>query len=97
MFSFTEAIKEFSEGEIHEDEKLKCYMYCLFKEGGAIDDNGEIHLEKLSDHIERFDEETQMILFNMGRRCLKPKGDNLCEKAFWFHRCWKTADPRVSQ
>lgn len=27
-----EAIKEFSDGKIHEDEKLKCYMNCIFHE-----------------------------------------------------------------
>jgi hypothetical protein len=27
-----EAIKEFSDGQIHEDEKLKCYMNCIFHE-----------------------------------------------------------------
>lgn len=27
-----EAIVEFSEGKIHEDEKLKCYMNCVFHE-----------------------------------------------------------------
>lgn len=27
-----EAIREFSDGQIHEDEKLKCYMNCIFHE-----------------------------------------------------------------
>ena len=27
-----ESIKEFSDGEIHEDPKVKCYMNCLFHE-----------------------------------------------------------------
>lgn len=27
-----EAIIKFSDGEIHEDEKLKCYMNCVFHE-----------------------------------------------------------------
>lgn len=61
-------------------------MYCLFKEADLIDDKGEIHLEKLSDHVERFDQETQDILFNMGKRCLRPQGSNSCERAYWFHK-----------
>lgn len=31
-----EAIKEFSDGQIHEDEKLKCYMNCIFHEVGVV-------------------------------------------------------------
>lgn len=31
----------------------------------------------------------------MGKRCLYPIGDNLCEKAFWLNKCWKEADPKV--
>lgn len=82
----TEAIKEFSDGEIHEDEKLKCYMDCLFKEARVVDDAGEVHLEKLYTHIEKLDEEIQMIAINMGKKCLRPKGDTQCERAFWYHK-----------
>lgn len=32
FFIVSEAIKEFSDGEVHEDPKLKCYMSCLFHE-----------------------------------------------------------------
>lgn len=31
-----EAIKEFSDGQIHEDEKLKCYMSCIFHETNVV-------------------------------------------------------------
>lgn len=31
-----EAIKEFSDGQIHEDEKLKCYMNCVFHETKVV-------------------------------------------------------------
>lgn len=31
-----EAIKEFSDGQIHEDEKLKCYMNCIFHEAKVV-------------------------------------------------------------
>lgn len=72
----TEAITEFSDGEIHEDEKLKCYMDCLFKEARVVDDNGELHLEKLATHIEKLDEEIQMIAIQMGKKCLRPKGES---------------------
>lgn len=89
-----EAIREFSDGEVHHDPALKCYMYCIFKEGGAIRENGEVHLEELADHIESYDDEVQDIFFHMARRCLRPVGDTLCERAFWFHQCWKSYDPK---
>lgn len=31
-----EAIKEFSDGKAHEDEKLKCYMNCVFHETKVV-------------------------------------------------------------
>lgn len=92
-----EAVKEFSDGEIHEDEKLKCYMSCLFHELNVVDDKGDLHFEKISVHIDKLDEELQEIAYRMGRKCLRPEGDNVCERAFWFHKCWKSADPKVTQ
>lgn len=59
-------------------------------------DNGEIHLEKLALHLEQYDDEIQEIAFHMGRRCLRPVGDHPCEVAFWYHKCWKTYDPKVN-
>lgn len=91
----TEAIREFSDGHIHEDEALKCYMDCLFKEAHVVDEKGDLHLEKLATHVEKLDEEIQMIAINMGRKCLKVQGANQCERAFWYHKCWKSADPKV--
>lgn len=62
-----------------------------------MDDKGDLHLETLATHIEKLDKEIQDIAFNMGRKCLKPQGDNQCERAFWYHKCWKTADPVVNK
>uniref|UniRef100_A0A1Q3EV29 Putative odorant-binding protein n=1 Tax=Culex tarsalis TaxID=7177 RepID=A0A1Q3EV29_CULTA len=86
-----EAIIEFSDGKIHEDEKLKCYMNCLFHEAKVVDDNGDVHLEKLHDSLPN---SMHDIAMHMGKRCLYPEGENLCEKAFWLHKCWKQADPK---
>lgn len=65
---------------------LVAFQDCLFKEARVVDDDGEVHLEKLATHIEKLDEEIQMIAINMGRKCLRPKGDNQCERAFWYHK-----------
>ncbi|KAG5671868.1 hypothetical protein PVAND_002039 [Polypedilum vanderplanki] len=87
-----EAIKEFSDGKIHEDENLKCYMNCIFHETHVVDDTGNVHFEKLLDSLP---ESIHDKAFNMGKKCLYPQGENLCERAFWLHKCWKTADPVV--
>ncbi|XP_055696594.1 general odorant-binding protein 83a-like [Lutzomyia longipalpis] len=86
-----EAIKEFSDGEIHEDEKLKCYMNCVFHEAEVVNDNGEVHLEKLHDKLPA---SMHDIALHMGKRCLYPEGETLCDKAFWLNKCWKTSDPK---
>ncbi|XP_055305303.1 pheromone-binding protein-related protein 6-like [Sitodiplosis mosellana] len=89
-----EAIKEFSDGEIHEDASLKCYMYCVFELLELMNDKGQLFVMRLADHIEsNYDDEIQTIALNMGRKCLRPEGDNNCERAFWYHKCWKSKDP----
>lgn len=79
---------------MEDDEALKCYMNCLFHEMEVVDDRGHVHLEKVQDAYGD-NEEMHLILLNMGKRCLYPKGDTLCDKAFWLNRCWKRADPKV--
>lgn len=91
---FAEAIKKFSDEEIHEDDKLKCYMACVFREGKVVDDEGHLHLEKLAVGVEQFDAEVQSIAINMGKKCLTPEGNTPCDTAFWYHKCWKTSDPK---
>lgn len=96
IFHRSEAIKEFDSGEIHEDASLKCYMYCVFEVLELINDKGDLFVMRLADHIEsNYDDEVQSIAFNMGRKCLRPEGDNNCEKAFWYHKCWKSKDAVV--
>lgn len=71
-------------------------MQCLFEQINSVDEHGEVHLEKLQIHIEGWDREIQNIAIHMGKKCLYPEGDTLCDKAYWYHRCWKTQDPKVS-
>lgn len=92
MLSVTEAIRRFSDIEVHEDESLKCYMNCLFHEFAVVDDNGDAHFEKIRAVVP---DSMKFIFDNMAAGCMHPKGDNnLCEKAFWLHKCWKAADPK---
>lgn len=70
-------------------------MNCVFHESHVVDDNGELHLEKLADGIELLGPEIEAIFLSMGKRCLRPAGDSQCERAFWYQKCWKNADPKV--
>lgn len=90
-----DAIKQFSDGDVHDDAALKCYMHCMFEEAKLLDDKGEVHLEKITTQIEQMDREIQDIAYSMGKKCLYPEGSTPCDRAFWFHKCWKTADPKV--
>lgn len=86
-----EAIIKFSDDEIHEDANLKCYMNCIFHQTGVMDENNNVHLEKL---LNSLPDSMKDIALKMGVKCLKVKGDTECERAFWLHKCWKTTDPK---
>lgn len=72
-------------GEIHDDPALKCYMQCLFEQIDAVDEHGEVHLEKLQLHIDNLDREIQNIAINMGKKCLYPQGK--LTKKLWATKC----------
>lgn len=67
-------------------------MNCIFHEARVVDENGEVHLEMLH---EMLPESMADIAMHMGKKCLYPKGETQCDRAFWLHKCWKTADPKV--
>lgn len=95
-FITAEAIKEFSDGELHDDPKLKCYMNCIFVEAKAVDDNGDVHFEKIETHVEKLDEEIRDIAKNFLANCKNIQGSDPCERAFSVHKCWKLHDPKVN-
>lgn len=93
-FFLAEAIKEFSDGEIHEDPALKCYMNCLFHEVNIVDDDGELHYEKLKRVLP--DELTQFVQHIIDAcESHVPQGSNQCERAWSWHVCFKQTDPVV--
>ncbi|XP_053673045.1 pheromone-binding protein-related protein 6-like [Anopheles nili] len=85
-----DAIKRFSDQDIHEDDALKCYMNCLFQQAGVVNDKGEFHYVKTQDFLP---ESMHLITLNWFKRCLYPVGETACEKAFWLNSCWKAKDP----
>ncbi|XP_053658260.1 general odorant-binding protein 83a-like [Anopheles marshallii] len=85
------AIKRFSDEDIFEDDRaLKCYMDCMFRVTNVTDDRGELHMLKLLEYVPP---EFEDIALRMGVRCTRPKGKDVCERAFWFHKCWKISNP----
>ena len=92
----TEAITSFSDGAIHEDELLKCYMNCLFHEYEVVDDNGEFHMEKVK---ERIPDSLRAVAIPFLDKCFNVHvdGETQCQRAFLLHECWKKADPLVSE
>lgn len=70
-------------------------MACVFQEADVVDAEGHLHLEKLANGLDNLDKEVQDIAMAMGKKCLRPEGTTPCETAFWFNKCWKTADPKV--
>ncbi|XP_049532400.1 general odorant-binding protein 83a-like [Anopheles darlingi] len=85
------AVKRFSDEDVFEDDqKLKCYMECMFRVSNLTDSKGEVHLGKL---LETIKPEFEDLALRMGAKCMKTKGKDLCERAFWYHKCWKMSDP----
>ncbi|GBP16017.1 General odorant-binding protein 83a [Eumeta japonica] len=92
MTTWTRAQQPRRDADIHEDEALKCYMNCLFHEFEVVDENGDVHLETL---FRMVPSSIQDVLVKASENCIHPEGDTLCHKAWWFHQCWKKADPVV--
>ncbi|KAM7364711.1 pheromone-binding protein-related protein 6-like [Cochliomyia hominivorax] len=86
------AIKEFSDGDIHEDPALKCYMNCLFHEVNVVDDDGEVHYEKLKRLVPA---DLNEFVSHIMDTCEKhiPKGATQCDRAWSLHVCFKETDP----
>lgn len=63
-----------------------------------ISSKGDLFVMRLADHIDsNYDEEVRNIAYQMGKKCIHPpENESNCEKAFYYHKCWKTTDPVVS-
>lgn len=61
----------------------------------VVDDNGEVHFEKIQTHVDRLDDEIRHIADGLLKKCQNPSGADQCERAFSIHKCWKMNDPKV--
>lgn len=73
-----------------EDAKFKCYFGCILSE--AILPNGKLDTMPMLKQIENLPPEEQMIMINMGKKCIGQKDKDICEKSYKFFRCMKTVD-----
>ncbi|XP_073950523.1 general odorant-binding protein 83a-like [Choristoneura fumiferana] len=87
-------VDQFSKGTMVDDDKLKCYMKCIFLEFQVLDETtGLFRYEKMLGLIPQ---EMKSVAYEMGRNCIHFKGEggaDLCQVSFDLHRCWQKADP----
>ncbi|XP_063387196.1 general odorant-binding protein 83a-like [Cydia fagiglandana] len=87
-------VDDFSKGTMVDDEKLKCYMKCIFLEFQVLDETtGHFRYERM---LAALPQEMKSIAYEMGRNCIHFKGEgaaNLCQVSYDLHRCWQQADP----
>lgn len=88
------AILEFSDGKIHDDPVVKCYMNCMFHEYEIVDDDGEFHTEKV---IDKIPDSLKAVAIPLLNTCFNVHvdGETQCDRAHLLHKCWKLADPVV--
>lgn len=75
------------------DMDFKCYAECSWRLHGAISPNGKLDRVVLLNSIQSLDPESQIIMLNMGKRCLAQKERNICDRMYGVLRCMKEADP----
>lgn len=94
FYSLLEAIKRFSDDDAHDDAALKCYMNCIFHELDIVDDNGEVHYDKLKAFIP---DVLRDYVFQLVVDCEShiPVGETQCDRAWSWHLCWKKMDSKV--
>ncbi|XP_038207751.1 pheromone-binding protein-related protein 6-like [Zerene cesonia] len=90
-----EDIANCENGIFKEDNKLKCYMFCLLEEGSLVDDDGNVDYDMMISLIpEQYTERvTKMIT---ACKHLDTKDKDKCQRAFDVHQCSYKQDPDVS-
>lgn len=69
-------------------------MDCMFHEQGLVLPDGKYDLVNLHELFNE-DKDIHFTFIHMIRKCLYPKGDDDCQRAYSLHRCWKETDPKV--
>lgn len=77
-----------------DDEKLKCYMDCMFRKFNVIKPDGEVDMIEVYHKIPKQLKSVALIVNNKCRAAVD--GSSHCERAFSIHKCWKQMAPEVS-
>nr|AGM38609.1 odorant binding protein [Chilo suppressalis] len=87
-----EDIKNCENGIFKEDEKLKCYMFCLMEEANLADDDGVVDYEMMVSIIpEQYTDRVTKMIFAC--RHLDTPEKSKCQRAFDVHKCSYSKDP----
>ncbi|XP_053619309.1 general odorant-binding protein 83a [Plodia interpunctella] len=87
-----EDIANCENGIFKDDEKLKCYMFCLLEEASLVDDDDSVDYDMLVSLIpEEYSERASKMIF--GCKHLDTNDKNKCQRAFDVHKCSYDKDP----
>ncbi|XP_018576270.1 general odorant-binding protein 83a-like isoform X1 [Anoplophora glabripennis] len=79
-----ELISKAQKGEFEEDEKLKCYMRCIFDETGLFGDDGKIDVEGM---VSMLPDEIKEPFAPTVRKCGGLVSGSPCEQSFKMYKC----------
>ncbi|GAB0094924.1 hypothetical protein DMENIID0001_102500 [Sergentomyia squamirostris] len=77
-------------GYLPDDRTLQCYIDCLFRSTGLIDDDGHILFAEIA-HI--FPTEIKEIILAVTEKCKTVHGKDECETTYLTVKCYFEADP----
>ncbi|CAG9117719.1 hypothetical protein JYU34_003528 [Plutella xylostella] len=79
-------------GVFKDDQKLKCYMFCLLEEASVADENGVVDYEMMISLIpEDYTERVSKMI--MACKHLDTPDKDKCQRAFDVHKCSYEKDP----
>ncbi|XP_057661153.1 general odorant-binding protein 56d-like [Diorhabda carinulata] len=79
-------------GNIGDDNNLKCYMKCILDELGVIDDDEKIDVDGV---VAMLPEEMQEFAPAVLKKCGTQSGADLCDAIFNTFKCYYETDKRV--
>ncbi|XP_045527911.1 general odorant-binding protein 83a-like [Pieris brassicae] len=87
-----EDIANCENGIFKEDNKLKCYMFCLLEEGSLVDDEENVDYDMMISLIpEQYTDRVSKMISSC--KHLDTKDKNKCQRAFDVHKCSYERDP----
>nr|ALR72508.1 odorant binding protein 20 [Colaphellus bowringi] len=76
-------------GDFSEDNKLKCYMKCVFEELGVLDDDGKVDIDGI---LAMLPDEYKDVATTVFNKCGTQAGTDVCDAIFQTHKCYYAAN-----